>query len=85
MAEKRIVEHFEGVVERADVRRGTGSEHRGVVLVSDAGDRLILQRVGGNPFDDEPTRALVGRRVRAEGYRLGDILRYVSAEPINKA
>ena len=53
-----------------------------VVLVTGDGKRLILQRIGGNPFDDAATRDLAGQRVNVAGYSLGDIFRYVNAEPL---
>jgi hypothetical protein len=77
---KRRLERLSGQAVRERVRRGTGSEHEAVVLCTDAGERVILQRVGGNPFDDGATRDLAGRRVTVEGYRLGDIMRYTVAE-----
>jgi hypothetical protein len=64
------------------VRRGTGSEHLGVVLYTPEGERLILVRIGGNPFDDPETRKLDGLTIEAEGYRLGSELRYVSVRQI---
>jgi hypothetical protein len=67
------------------MRKGTGSEHVAVVLASNDGRRLILQRIGGNPFDDAATRGLVGQTVAVEGFTLGDIFRYVKAEPSGSA
>jgi hypothetical protein len=66
-----------GRVEHALVKRGTASEHHGVVLHTPEGERVRLQRVGGNPFDDAETRRLVGHRVCVEGYRLDDLMRFV--------
>lgn len=68
-----------GDVARTRVRHGTGSEHVAVVLRTDEGDELILQRIGANPFEDPESEKLVGHRVTVEGYRLGKVFRYVSA------
>jgi hypothetical protein len=72
-----------GRVTSAVVRRGTGSEHRAVVLETPRGERLTLVRLKGNPFDDAETRRLVGHEVEAEGYRLGNELRFVRASPLD--
>jgi hypothetical protein len=79
MAAERKLETVAGVAEAAVVRRGTASEHRAIVLETDAGERLILQRIGGNAFQDEPTDRLAGQQVSAQGFRLGDVFRYVDA------
>ena len=79
MAPRKKPEQLQGVVRRELVRKGTASEHRAVVLHTDAGEALILQRIGGNAFDDPATKALAGKRVVAEGFRLGRVFRYVSA------
>jgi len=62
------------------VRQGTAGGHEAVVLHTDGGEELILQRVSGNPFSDPETNNLVGRRVTVEGYRMNKIFRYVSAD-----
>ena len=62
------------------VERGTGSEHTGVVLITDEGKELTLVRLGGNPFRDEATRALIGKVIEAEGYLIGDEVRYTSVK-----
>ena len=72
-------ETLTGTAEDELVRRGTGSQHTAVVLATPQGERLILQRIGGNPFSDKETRALVGHQVIVEGFRLNDIFRYVRA------
>ena len=69
-----------GAVTRQRVRQGTAGAHEAVVLHTDAGEELILQRVSGNPFSDPETNNLVGRRVTVEGYRMNKIFRYVSAD-----
>lgn len=79
---ERRPEQLRGKVEIEIVRRGTGSEHRAVVLVTEGGDRMILQRVGGNPFDDKGARALEGKIVEVEGFRVGDIFRFTKVRDL---
>jgi len=79
MAVQRKLETVVGSAEAALVRRGTGSEHQAVVLTTESGERLILQRIGGNAFRDEPTDRLAGQQVSAQGFRVGDIFRYLEA------
>jgi hypothetical protein len=43
---------------------------------ANAAEQLQLQRVGGNPFKDEVSRAMVGQTVRVTGVRLGDVFRF---------
>ncbi len=81
--QERRLEQLTGRVENQLARRGTGSEHHAVVLLTEAGERMILQRIGGNPFDDAETRRLAGREVEVEGYRVGDIFRFVRATPMD--
>ena len=76
----RKLERLTGRVAGELVRRGTASEHRAIVLHSPAGDRLILQRIGGNAFDDAETKELEGHAVRVEGFRLGDVFRFTKVE-----
>jgi hypothetical protein len=64
------------------VRKGTASEHTGVVLETPDGERFVLVRLGGNPFDDAETRQLVGHQIEVEGYGVGHELRYASARDI---
>lgn len=78
----RQVVRLQGHVTSEPVRKGTGSEHVGVVLETAGGERLLLVRLGGNPFDDSDTRELVGREVEVEGYRIGRELRYIEARNI---
>jgi hypothetical protein len=68
-----------GDVVHSEVRLGTASEHVAVVLRTDEGEELILQRVGANPFKDPEGEKLVGHRVTVEGYRLGKVFRYLKA------
>lgn len=79
MTPERKLERVRGRASLTVVRKGTGSEHQGVVLETPAGERLVRVRVGGNPFDDPQTRALDGRTLEVEGYRVGSELRYVAA------
>lgn len=71
-------ENIAGVVEIQAVLEGTGSEHDGVILTTDSGERLRLQRIGANPFSDPVTSQLIGHKVSLTGYRLGRVFRYVS-------
>jgi hypothetical protein len=73
-------ERLRGAVTRQPVRQGTGSAHRAVVLHTDDGEELILQRISGNPFSDPENNKLVGKRVTVEGYRLNNVFRYERAE-----
>ena len=72
-------ERLRGAVSNRFVRRGTASQHDAVVLRTEKGEELILQRIGGNPFDDPDTRGLVGRTIVIEGHRAGRIFRYLAA------
>jgi hypothetical protein len=76
MAQQRKLEELVGQAEEEVVRKGTGSEHVAVVLYTPDGERVELQRQGGNPFEDEETRELAGKKVRVEGYRLGVVFRF---------
>jgi len=70
-----------GRVERELVRPGTAGEHEAVVLRLDDGEKVILQRRGGNPFDDPETQKLAGHRVRVKGFRLeSGVFRYVEVQ-----
>jgi hypothetical protein len=74
---KEQPEHIEGVVEEHTVLKGTGSEHQGVVLTTGAGEKLRLQRIGGNPFSDPITKSLIGNKVALKGYRTGNVFRFI--------
>jgi len=82
MTASRGLERVQGLARLATVRRGTGSEHTGVVLHTPQGERLILVRLGANPFEDQETRRFDGLTVEAEGYRVGSELRYVSIREV---
>jgi hypothetical protein len=83
MTPARQIERIRGHAVLTTVRKGTGSEHEGVVLQTAKGERLVLVRIGGNPFDDPETRRLDGRTLEIEGYRVGGELRYVSARDVD--
>jgi hypothetical protein len=53
-----------------------------VVLDTSEGERLILIRLGANPFEDQETRKLGGRTIEVEGYRVGSELRYISIREV---
>ena len=72
----REIVRARGRVTSEVVKKGTASEHVGVVLVTSQGERFVLVRLGGNPFDDAETRGLVGREVEVAGYVIGGELRY---------
>jgi hypothetical protein len=55
-----------GTVTKALVSPGSKSERQAVVLDTD-GQRFILRRPGGNPFQDSVLDSLVGKRLRAVG------------------
>jgi hypothetical protein len=71
------LETLAGRVTADTVLAGTASEHTGIVLETENGERVRLQRIGGNPFSDEVTKSLVGRTVSIDGFRVGDIFRFV--------
>lgn len=81
MVTKRKLERLSGHAARKLVRQGTGSEHMAIVLQTESGENMVLQRVGGNPFDDETTRALADRDVEVEGFRVGNTFRFTKAKP----
>jgi len=83
MTSERKLERIRGRAALRTVRKGTASEHEGVVLETSGGEQLVLVRVGGNPFADPETRRLAGRSVEVEGYRLGSELRYVAAREVD--
>jgi hypothetical protein len=82
MPPERKLERLEGRALLQAVRAGTASEHVGVVLELANGERLNLVRLGGNPFEDAETRALAGKTIEVEGYRVGHDLRYVTAREL---
>ncbi|HWU22671.1 MAG TPA: hypothetical protein VN088_14145 [Nocardioides sp.] len=81
-------EELEGVVEVTRTAEGSRSEMTSVVLVTDAGETLVLHRraaVDGGPLSADPTLAAYdGRRVRVTGERtwsgfLVDLVRAAAA------
>lgn len=68
----RRIERVKGLVEGQTVYKDTASEHQGIILTTNTGEHLLLQRIGGNPFSDPVTRSLTGQEVLLEGYRLRD-------------
>jgi hypothetical protein len=83
MSSERKLERFRGRAQVQTVRRGTGSEHVGVVLETTGGERLNLVRLGGNPFTDPATDKLSGSTIEVEGYRIGTELRYVTVHEVS--
>ena len=83
MKSDRKLARIRGQAHLETVRRGTGSEHTGVVLETSKGERWILVRIGGNPFEDPEARKLSGRMIEVEGYRVGAELRYVAVRDIS--
>ncbi len=80
---KEDPEELTGTAVSELVRPGTAGEHQAVVLHLDDGGHVILQRRGGNPFDDPQTRSLAGHRVRVTGYRLTDVFRFLEVEVLD--
>lgn len=83
MKQKSVV--VTGEVHRAPVRQGTASAHVALVLTTDDGEELILQKLGTNPFVNPDADLLDGRRVEIEGYRLGRVLRYADVPGLQDA
>ena len=75
----RRLEKIEGRAAAEKVQAGTASEHAGVVLTTSEGEKLILERIGGNPFQDLETERLIGREMVVEGFRVGKVFRYRKA------
>ena len=57
----------EGVVVRRRINIGSKSEHDAALIVCEEGT-FKLRRSGGHPFSDPDVQALVGLRIRAEGF-----------------
>jgi hypothetical protein len=77
-------QRLSGTAAREIVRPGTAGEYNAVVLRLKNGGRVILQRRGGNPFNDPATSRLVGHAVRVKGFRLGEVFRFTEAEVIDR-
>ena len=82
MAPTRKLVKVRGHVLLETVRRGTGSEHQGLVLTTPDGTRLVLVELGENPFEVGGKRQLDGVDVEVEGYVIGGELRYRSVRPV---
>lgn len=67
-----------GKVISARVAKGSKSDH-GAVLLATPDARLILRRIGGHPFADEQTRALLGKTITVEGEQRGQYFFYRDA------
>ena len=80
----RQPEHLTGRVVQSLVRPGSAGEHDAVVLQLAEGPEIILQRRGGNPFDDPDTKRLVGHTVRVTGFRIGEVFRFIDAEVLDE-
>jgi hypothetical protein len=67
-----------GVLASERVSRGTASEHQAWVLNSPSRGQVWLKRLEVNPFELGTAPADLGSEVEAEGYLLGNELRYTS-------
>jgi hypothetical protein len=47
--------------------KGSKSQHYGVVLELEDGSWYELRRIGGHPFSDPETKALIGKRIKVTG------------------
>ena len=56
-----------GTVSRKPFASGSKSARVAVVLETDAGKTYLLQRAGGNPFNDPALEELVGKRIEGKG------------------
>jgi hypothetical protein len=81
---KPSAKEYTGKVIKDLVSPGSKSERSAVQL--DTGDRkLLLRRKGGHPFHDDVIEALVGQRIKCQGFRKGAHLFLESWEPENKS
>lgn len=74
----RTLVRVRGRLADAVVRAGSASEHESWVLESPEHGRLILTRLGSNPFEKGDPPAEPGSEVEAEGYLLDHELRFTS-------
>jgi hypothetical protein len=65
-AEKESQVELTGSVIVKAFAEGSKSEHEAVCLQTIEGT-FVLRRVGGNPFNDEVLRGLVGKRITSHG------------------
>ncbi|MHA2428627.1 MAG: hypothetical protein ACXADB_11445 [Candidatus Hermodarchaeia archaeon] len=61
------IQQVTGKVIKKKVSEGSKSERDAVLLVTDDGEH-ILQRQGGNPFNDRILNVLVGKTITCEGF-----------------
>jgi hypothetical protein len=78
MFPERKLQKVSGRASLTSVRHGTASEHTGLVLDTAEGERLVLIRLGANPFEVGQHRQLAGQNVEVEGYRVGNEMRYTA-------
>ena len=81
-AQTRALVRLRGTLASAVVRAGTGSEHTSWVLETPRHGRVILKRLGANPFEQGAPPAEPGTEVEAEGYLLDHELRYTSLKRV---
>jgi len=74
-AQRKLVK-VRGRTSLETVRRGTGSQHESLVLMTDKGERFLLKALGKNPFEIDRTGPKPGEDVEVEGYVVGKELRY---------
>lgn len=71
---------LQGTLRCERVRSGTAGEHESLVLESQ-GRRLVLSRLGGNPFEvPQDATQWLGRTVTVQGYLLSGELRYLKLQ-----
>jgi hypothetical protein len=58
---------FEGTLIKELYAKGSKSEREAVFLELEGGDKMLLFRIGGNPFYDEELLNLIGKEVMIEG------------------
>lgn len=71
---------LEGTLGRELVRQGTGSEHEAWVLETKAHGRLLLKKLGANPFELGKPPGPLGCTLVVEGYLRDNELRYATAK-----
>jgi hypothetical protein len=71
-----------GTLARQIVHKGTGSEHEAWVIDSPEHGKLILKKLGANPFELGDAPAAPGSKVEAEGFVLQPDLHYKSLKAV---
>jgi len=61
------IQEMTGKVIKKRISEGSKSDRPAVLLVTDDGEH-VLQRQGGNPFNDGILDALVGKTITCEGF-----------------